>query len=64
MKLPLLTPERREELLAHKQRAEFYEDLKSRYGKATAERYLRACSRPKPPRSTRRVKSIFDWEVG
>ena len=40
MQLPELTPERREQLLAHQQRAEFYEDLKTRYGQDVAELYL------------------------
>ena len=61
MKLPELTPERREQLLAYQQRAEFYEDLKTRYGQAVAERYLQTCDRTKPPHRGRGAKSLFIW---
>ena len=69
MKLPELTPERRKQLLANEQRAEFYEYLKARFGKPTAERYLQTCNRricdwsPKHPRRVGAVKGLLLGEL-
>ena len=64
MELTALTPERRNELLAHDQRAEFYSYLKATYDDAVAERYLQTCDRTKLPHRGRGVKGIFYREEG
>ena len=54
-----LTPERREELLAHPDRADFYVALKLRYGSAVAERYLETCDCAKPPKRVGPIKGLL-----
>lgn len=46
-----LSPEKRTALLAELRRRAFYLELKDRYGKETAERYLVICSKPKRTRN-------------